>query len=695
MDDLTAGMTMSACNLFAMGFGARHCAVVSLETKRLEAMSSAFAQLAESLRDETLAAILAAMAATPAGETGAGCLRPVAVAPELGGRGLAMGLAQEPELAVFVVEVAGMAIEPARFSAAAEQALTVIASAIESRVRQRDFNHMFRMLSYVEEVAEIGSWELQVGTNRPTWSDKAYAIHGLEPDGELTMERLFALFPSPASEMLNLEFERSAAEGTSFEVTCPLKPPAGKQRVVRIVGRCRDDVDGRRLYGTVQDVTQQMSAERRLWWAANHDPLTGLPNRLLLEDRLTVAMRMARREARSFALILIEIADIARLTGPAGFATSDKHMLGVATRLSAVLRESDTFARISMTEFALILADIDDENALRPPMQRLRAQFAAMQKQEAGGDGMVMSVGIAFFPEHADGQAELMRAAETALVQARRKLDQSVIIFNSHITDGPTRRRATILMRAREGLKKNEFVPYYQPQFDMNSGEVVGVEALVRWRTPTLTLDAKDFAYVLEDHEIGSQLGHAMLDAVIADIAELRKITDRPFRVSINASRSEVLRNDFLETFLEKAHRGNLKPTDFIIEITEDVIIGIDDQTLHDKISYLVSSGVEFSLDDFGTGYASLIHITSFPIKEIKIDKQFTLGIETDRRKRAIVRGVLQIAQSIGLDVITEGVETLAQQRVLREIGCRYGQGYLFSYPVPFEQFAAMLDKTD
>lgn len=677
-----------------MGFGARHCAVVSLETKRLEAMSSAFSQLAESVRDETIMAIVAVMAEAEAADAAGDTLRPVAVAPELGGQGLAMGRVGGGEFAVFMVEVPGRDTIPAQFAEAALQVLTIIASAAETRTRQRSAANTDRMLSYIEDVSEIGSWELAVGTNRPTWSDMAYTIHGLEPDGELTMERLFALFPSPASEKLNLEFERSAAEGTSFEVTCPIKPPGGQQRVVRIVGRCRDDLDGRRLYGTVQDVTQQMSAERRLWWAANHDPLTGLPNRLLLEDRLTIAMRMARREARSFALILIEIADIARLTGPAGFATSDKHMLSVATRLSAVLRESDTFARISMTEFALILADIGDEDALRPPMQRLRAQFAAMQKHDPGGDGMVMSVGIAFYPDHGDGQEELMRAAGTALVQARRKLDHSVIIFDGHITDGPVRRRANILLRAREGLKNNEFVPYYQPQFDMNTGDVVGVEALVRWRTPTLTLDAKDFAYALEDHEIGSQVGHAMLDAVIADLAELRRITDRPFRVSINASRSEVLRNDFLETFLEKALQGNLKPTDFIIEITEDVIIGIDDRTLHDKISYLVSSGVEFSLDDFGTGYASLIHITSFPIKEIKIDKQFTLGIETDRRKRAIVRGVMQIAQSIGLDVITEGVETPAQQRVLREIGCRYGQGYLFSYPVPFEQFAAMLDKT-
>ncbi|GAB5374051.1 MAG: hypothetical protein AcusKO_05130 [Acuticoccus sp.] len=186
-----------------------------------------------------------------------------------------------------------------------------------------------------------------------------------------------------------------------------------------------------------------------------------------------------------------------------------------------------------------------------------------------------------------------------------------------------------------------------------------------------------------------------MLEAVIADIAELRRITDRHLRVSINASRTELLRNDFLDTFLDKTRRGNLKPDDFIIEITEDVIIGVDDITLQDKISYLVSSGVEFALDDFGTGYASLIHISSFPVKEIKIDKQFIAGIETDQSKQAIIKGILQIAEAMNLTVIAEGVETAAQQAVLREIGCRYAQGYLYCFPIPFAQFTAMLENKD
>jgi EAL domain-containing protein (putative c-di-GMP-specific phosphodiesterase class I) len=226
---------------------------------------------------------------------------------------------------------------------------------------------------------------------------------------------------------------------------------------------------------------------------------------------------------------------------------------------------------------------------------------------------------------------------------------------------------------------------------DIETNEVVGAEALVRWQTADVLLDAKDFAYALEDRETGSLVGRAMLDAVIADMARIRDITPRPFRISVNASRTQVLRNDFLDTFLEKTRSGNLKPTDFIIEITEDVILGIDDQSLHDRISFLVSSGVEFSLDDFGTGYASLIHITSFPIKELKIDKQFVFGIDRDRRKRAIVKGIVQMARSLGLHVIAEGVETAEQQEVLRDIGCRYVQGYLYAFPLPFAEFAAML----
>ena len=696
VDDPMAEADMAACDLLSAGLGARHCVVLTVEGQQILGMSTAFARLPDVLRAEVLAAIETALCEQSETAAFANVSRVLEfpVPAPVGQRGVALA-AFEEDIAVVAIEDPGMSVSEGRFEELAASTMTLVGASSEVRARERRLDNAERMLSHIETIAKIGSWEMVVGTNRLVWSNEVYAIHDLEPDGDMTAERILQLYPSPAREKLVLEIDRAATGGTGFEITAPMKTASGKSRIVRLTGRAEDHRDGRRLFGTVQDVTLQVAAERRLWWAANHDPLTGLPNRLLFGDRLGVAMRTARREERSFALIIIDIADIARLTGPTGFATSDKHMLSVASRLRAVVRESDTFCRISMSEFALIVSDVGDEVALGPPMRRLRAQFAAMQKEEAGGDGMVMSVGVAFFPEHGSAQDELMRAAETALVEARRKLDNPVIIFKSQLTDGPTRRRATILARAREGLENNDFVPYYQPQFDLTTGEVVGVEALVRWQTPTLTLDAKDFSYALEDHEIGSRVGRAMLDAVIADLAELRRITHRPFRVSVNASRSEVLRNDFLETFLEKAHQGNLKPSDFIIEITEDVIIGIDDRTLHDKISYLVSSGVDFSLDDFGTGYASLIHITSFPIKEIKIDKQFTFGIETDSRKRAIVRGIMQIAQSIGLDVIAEGVETVAQQEVLRAIGCRYGQGYLFSYPVPFARFAEMLTEKD
>jgi EAL domain-containing protein (putative c-di-GMP-specific phosphodiesterase class I) len=266
------------------------------------------------------------------------------------------------------------------------------------------------------------------------------------------------------------------------------------------------------------------------------------------------------------------------------------------------------------------------------------------------------------------------------------------VVYDRSVATSASRRRESVLDRARESLERNEFVPFYQPQVDIETSEIVGAEALVRWRTPDLVLDAKDFAFALNDHEIGSRVSAAILTRVTEDISKMRAISERPFRISVNASRTEVLRNDFLETFLERTRRGALRADDFIIEITEDVIIGIADQKLHDKISYLASSGVEFSLDDFGTGYASLIHITSFPIKEIKVDKQFITGIEHDRRKRAIVRGIVSIARSIGLHVIAEGVETYEQEDVLRSIGCRYAQGYLYAFPMPFEAFAALVE---
>jgi diguanylate cyclase (GGDEF)-like protein len=693
-DDPFTELASSACNLVADSLGVRFFGVVALENEFVRGATTEFTRLTDQLQRRTVGSITQAILEQPFREDEEAASTPVtvAVAEELGGTAIAI-LFPETETVVFAIPPAGEMLEADTLRRAAVSALPMIQRLEDLRAERLHLLQSHGLLSYVEELAKVGGWEQTLTTGRLLWSDEIYEIHGLEPGGEVTLERVLQLYPSPAREKLSLEMERAATEGGGFDLTTPIRTPGGERRIVRTVGRARSGRGGRKLYGITQDVTKQLSAERRLWWAANHDPVTSLPNRLLFEDRIAVAAQRAQREKRSFALVIIEISDFARLTERSGYTVPDKHMMEVAARLGSVTRSSDTVARISINEFALILNDVNSRETLKPAMDRLTEQIRQMQKEEVGGDGILMSAGVAFFPEHATGPEELTRAAEMALAQAKRKLDHPIIVFDRQIADDVAKRRETILGRARESLARREFVPYYQPQIDIETNEVVGVEALVRWQTPDMLLDAKDFAYALDDHEIGSRVGRAVLDAVIADIARLRQITDRPFRVSINASRTEVLRNDFLDTFLEKTRNGNLKPNDFIIEITEDVIIGVDDQTLHDKISFLVSSGVEFSLDDFGTGYASLIHITSFPVKEIKIDKQFIFGIETDRRKRAIVKGIIQIARSMGLHVIAEGVETAEQQEVLREIGCRYAQGYLYSFPVPFAQFADMLER--
>ncbi|WP_162408797.1 putative bifunctional diguanylate cyclase/phosphodiesterase [Acuticoccus sediminis] len=690
-DDPFEELASSACNLLADSLGVRYCGVVNADDASLRASSSEFWYLPEDVKRRIVNALSDAVltAEYDAYVTLSSQLITLEE-PDLGGTIGALFF-PETEVTVFHLAPAGREIDTTRFRRAAVSALPILYRLEDLRAERHKLLQSANLLHHVEELAKVGGWEQTLASGRMLWSDEVYRMHGLEKDGSITLDRMLALYPSPARERLTMELERAAAERSGFDVTMPIRTASGDQRIVRTVGRAEMGPNGPILYGITQDVTSQMSAERRQWWAANHDTVTKLPNRLLFEDRIETAVQRARRDDRTFALLIIELANRNHTTTMSGFTLPDKLMLDVSARLSGVTRGSDTIARLSLNEFALILSDVKDRESLKPALSRLQAQVSAMRREDPGID-VVANVGVAFYPEHATGAEELTRAAEMALAQSRRTPNDPVRIFDHQIANDIAKRRQTILARARESLKKGEFVPYYQPQIDIETNQIVGAEALVRWQTADVLLDAKDFAYVLDDHEVGGEVGHAVLDGVIADIGKLRAMTQRPFRISVNASRTEVLRNDFLDTFLEKARNENLQPNDFIIEITEDVIIGVDDQTLHDKISYLASSGVEFSLDDFGTGYASLIHITSFPIKEIKIDKQFVFGIETDRRKRAIVKGIIQIARSMGLHVIAEGVETVEQQEALREIGCRYVQGYLYSFPLPFKEFTAMLE---
>ena len=690
-DDPFADLSAAACDLLADGLRVRYCGVVALDDEGLHAASSEFVRLPPALRESTLKEVLRAVGTKEFLKSDARSSQLVAFSVDeaLGGPGGAL-VFPETDLVVFAVPPRGRALDVTILRRAAASMLPMVYRLDDLRAERQELVGAHALLSHVEELAKVGGWEQAPSGGGLAWSDEIYAIHGLEPGGAMTMERLLELYPSPAREKLSLEMERAAAEGGGFELTTPITTPAGESRIVRTVGRALSGRTGGRLYGITQDVTRQLTAERRLWWAVNHDPVTGLPNRLLFEDRLTVAFQRAKRDGRTFALLIVEIDDLARRHAYAGFTVPDSHMMEIAGRIGTVTRESDTVARLSISEFAIILNEVSDRDGLTPALERLCAEI-----DEVGGEGVDPGIaaycGVAYYPDHAGGEGELVRAAEMALARARSTVGEPIVVFDKAVADDVAERRQTILGRARQSLQQGDFVPYYQAQFDMVSEEVVGVEALVRWQTPDLILDAKDFAFALEDHEVGSEVGRQVLDAVIADLAALKTSFARPFRVSINASRSEVLRNDFLDTFLAKTRAGNLEPTDFIIEITEDVIIGVDDQALHDKVSYLVSSGVEFSLDDFGTGYASLIHITSFPVREVKIDKQFVFGIESDKRKRAIVKGIVEIARSLGLNVIAEGVETAAQREVLREVGCRYAQGYLYAYPMPFDDFVAML----
>ncbi|WP_420394312.1 putative bifunctional diguanylate cyclase/phosphodiesterase [Acuticoccus sp.] len=694
LSDPFAELAASACDLLADTIGARHCGVVDAGDRILRAASSEFLHLPAAARTSVVAAVVEAVlgASVPEDVARSSLLVPVATDVDLGGR-LDAFLLPETELAIFAVTPAtDRAVDAAALRHAAVAVLPIIYGIEGLRVERHALVRAARLLGHVEELAKVGAWERDPGTGRLVWSAALYGMHGLTREHELTVERMLELYPSPARERLSQELKRAVAEGGGFDVTAPMRTPAGEERIMRTVGRTRA-ADGKgALYGITQDVTATLSTERRLWWAANHDPVTSLPNRLLFGDRIATAAQRARRDGGTFALVRVEVDDRQRDGAAHGFTVPDKHMLDIAARLSTVTRQSDTVARVSINEFAILLFDVDGADALDAPLSRLEAEVADIRRLEPEA-GLSIRVGVAFYPQHAADGDELNRAAEIALAHARTTPDAPIQVFDRQVASNVAERRQGLLARAGEAVSQGEFVPYYQPQVDIETREVVGVEALVRWQTQGLLLDAKDFGYVLADHEVGSRIGRAVLDGVIADVARLRDLAVRPLRVSVNASRTEVLRNDFLDTFLARTRSGNLAPEDFIIEITEDVIVGIDDQSLHDKVSFLASSGAQFALDDFGTGYASLIHMASFPISEIKIDKEFVFGIETDARKRAIVKGILEIARSMGLSVIAEGVETVDQEEALRAVGCRIAQGYRYAVPLPFAEFAAMLQR--
>jgi diguanylate cyclase (GGDEF)-like protein/PAS domain S-box-containing protein len=448
---------------------------------------------------------------------------------------------------------------------------------------------------------------------------------------------------------------------------------------------------------TLTDISQRKASEEKIQYLAFYDSLTCLPNRRLLVDRLQQALASSARSERRGALLFIDLDNFKLLNDTLGHDKGDLLLQQVAQRLTASVREGDSVARLGGDEFVLLLDDLSEnpnEAANQAEAVGEKILAALNQPYDLAGHSYhsTPSIGVTLFAGHQSGVDELMKHADLAMYEAKNAGRNTLRFFDPQMQATITA-RASLEKDLREGVQARQFILYYQPQVDA-AERITGTEALVRWQHPQRGLvSPAAFIPLAEETGLILPLGLWVLETACDQLLAWASNAQRAhLSIAVNVSARQFRQPDFVAQVLAVLDRSGANPRQLKLELTESLLLD-DLEAIIGKMSALKARGIGFSLDDFGTGYSSLSYLKRLPLDQLKIDQSFVRDLLTDPNDAAIAHTIVALAQSLGLSVIAEGVETAAQKDCLAVQGCLAYQGYLFSRPLPIADFERLLER--
>ena len=503
----------------------------------------------------------------------------------------------------------------------------------------------------------------------------------LQPDGRGSAEK--------AEELIRLAFAQRANE---FE--WEHRRANGEPFIARITLTVIRQGDKDLLHVVWNDITEQKRARERIEFLAYKDPLTGLPNRLLGQDRLRQALASAQRRQTCLAVLYLDLDKFKYINDTFGHATGDRLLQSVAQRLSQDLRAEDTLCRLSADEFMLILQGLPEDNFsmhLAEICERVQASIAEPHEVDGLRLFTALSIGIALFPQDGDDPESLMLNAHMALNEAKKVGQNSYRFFEPGMNAALIR---FVLTRdaLRLALVNREFELHYQPQVNLHSGRVVGVEALIRWRRPGEGLKLPtDFIPEAEESGLIVPIGRWALHEACCQVAAWQAAGWPDLVVGVNLSAVQFRQGQVVADVQAALADSGLNPACLDLELTESLLLQHETSILAIVAGWKVQ-GIMLSIDDFGTGYSSLAYLKRFKVDKLKIDRSFVINLSRDAEDRAIVQAMIEIARGLKLKTIAEGVEDAALAEQLRLMGCDEVQGYLYAKPLPPAEFKQWLD---
>lgn len=559
----------------------------------------------------------------------------------------------------------------------AEQALRA------SETRFRDFS----------EAAAEYLWETDLHGVMTFVSERIEKISGFSP-ADLVGHHAREFMPDGEAGRVREWLESNRAPDGSFrDLEHRVVTSTGETRWLRINGVAILNELGERIgwRGTGADITDKREADERINYLATRDPLTELPNRLLLGDRLDQAITAARRSRQVLAVMFVDLDRFKNINDSLGHEVGDLVLRGAAARLVGCLRQDDTLARLGGDEFVVVLEGLRQAEDAAQVATKILATLSL--PFEVAGHTLMSScsIGISIFPDDAADERTLMKNADIAMYYAKDRGRGNYQFFSADMNTRALE-RLNLETALRAALERSEFHLHYQPQVDIRSGRIVGVEALIRWQHPAWgMLPPNRFIPVAEDTGLIDGIGEWTLREACRQVRQWQEAGLPPVKVAVNISARQLLRpREFARKVLEAIEEAGIEPSLLELEMTESLLL----QNAEENISVLNELGerqIRIAVDDFGTGYSSLSYLKQLPIDTLKIDRSFTSQLPQDREGMAIVQAIVAMGHSLGLRVTAEGVETQDQLAILRRLRCNEYQGYLFSKPVPADALAELL----
>lgn len=580
---------------------------------------------------------------------------------------------------------------PQAMALSARAILQSLRAARETAAERKALEHARSVMRGLEQMTDIGVWQYDIDAGRVTWSDVTYKVHGVNRDTFApTYQNILEFYPDEVRLLVEASVEQAVETGTGFSFVLPFVRADQELRMVRTIGSLVRDEAGDHLYGICQDITEMKEAELRLWWTANHDALTSLPNRMLFQERLDSALSLARQHGQSVGLILIDLDHFKSINDIYGHEAGDQVLTIVAARLGMFTRQGDTLARLGGDEFAIILNGLAGPDALNKPMDRLLSAAEVTFAYRDIPIPVKLSMGAAVFPRDAENERELYRNADLALFHSKADSRRRATIYEPQ--HGAERAgREEELRRIRETITAGAVVPHFQPIFDLATGGIASIEVLARRRGDEDLQSAAPLELAFDDPELGPRLGLLILDNLRAGWCNLPAELLEGSTISINVSDQELRNLAYLEALGRFfGHCKKLK-FDLIVELQSNPAHSLPRHVMP-TFERLVDRGLAFSFDNLTAGFGALVESPNLEVRQIKASKAMLTDPTVEERAAAIIGGMIETCRKLGVQLVATNIESETELGQLRELGYTYGQGFFFCRAMPLEQLASLLD---